>query len=223
MASATPPPMQKRSTAAMVICSRRSQAAQRSGPTFSAWRRSSSVMGRVGAVERSFRSAPAENAPAPVSTTTEQSTSAARWPATAVSSRIAAVDKAFTPSPRSKVTETTRPARSRVRKSPNRSRSDVPEAAAKPAQAAKREEQKARERVQEHVPDEGERARTREEAAERAREMAEDRGQGERISQEMQERREERKQIQEEYRETVGDGPQAKKKPWWKFWERDDA
>jgi hypothetical protein len=97
------------------------------------------------------------------------------------------------------------------------------EAEAKPAPTAKRDGQKARERVQEHVPDEGERARTREEAAERAREMAEDRGQGERISQEMQERREERKQIQEEYRETVGDGPQAKKKPWWRFWERDDA
>ncbi|MEZ5559383.1 MAG: hypothetical protein R3E86_12685 [Pseudomonadales bacterium] len=87
------------------------------------------------------------------------------------------------------------------------------------AQKTVREEAETREREAKNAPADGEMTRT--EAEERAREMRE--GAGSEQSQQMQERKEERKEIQEQYREQQksGEGEPAKKKPWWKFWQRE--
>ncbi|MEQ8484418.1 MAG: hypothetical protein RIB46_08635 [Pseudomonadales bacterium] len=63
------------------------------------------------------------------------------------------------------------------------------------------------------------------EATERARELKEDKARGEATSTEMQTRREERKVIQETYRDgqEPDSNPPKGKKPWWKFWGSDDA
>lgn len=59
----------------------------------------------------------------------------------------------------------------------------------------------------------------------REREIKEDKAQGEATSAEMQARRDERKAIKESYREgrEAGEAPAKGKKPWWKFWESDEA
>src|SRR6478609_2010428 len=109
-ASATPPPTQKPSMAAIVICSISCQAWVRRGPSLRCRRsvpRSMSLRERPSA---SLRSKPALNAPAlPVSTTTEVAESSSKLRAAAVSWRSASGDNALMPSPRSNRTTAIRP------------------------------------------------------------------------------------------------------------------
>lgn len=82
-----------------------------------------------------------------------------------------------------------------------------------------RKETKTREREMKNAPDKGERSTNREEVNTRTMEDGE-KGKGAATSQEMQQRREERKQIQQDYKEgrKSGEIEQTSKKPWWKFW-----
>ncbi len=99
-------------------------------------------------------------------------------------------------------------------------------ASAQQSQDKLRTETKAREREMKGAPDQGERRTNREEVNERTRAMEDgDRGKGAETSQEMQQRRDERKQIQQEYKEgrKSGEVEKAQKKPWWKFWGEEEA
>jgi len=74
-----------------------------------------------------------------------------------------------------------------------------------------------REKAREHAADKAGRA----ERAQRKEKSAGNKGS--KTSKEMQARRDERKQIQNEYRESDPDDRPTGKKPWWKFWASDDA
>src|SRR5581483_1789656 len=109
-ASATPPPMQNPSMAAIVTCSISCQARVSRGPSFRCRRKLPISMLRRERPSGSFRSKPALNAFAlPVSTTTDVSASSSNDRAAAVSWRNASGDSALMPSPRSNRTTAMRP------------------------------------------------------------------------------------------------------------------
>src|SRR5947209_3112294 len=109
-ASATPPPIQKPSMAAMVICSISCQARESRGPSLRCRRKAPISMVFRERPSASLRSKPSETGFAlPVSTTTEVAPSSSKLRAALVSCRTASGDNALMPSPRSKRTTAIRP------------------------------------------------------------------------------------------------------------------
>ena len=109
-ASATPPPMQKPSIAAIVTCSISCQARDKRGPSFRWRRRLPRSMVWRERPSGSFKSKPALNALAlPARTTADVSPSSSKLRAAEVSWRIASGDSALMPSPRSNCTKAMRP------------------------------------------------------------------------------------------------------------------
>lgn len=88
--------------------------------------------------------------------------------------------------------------------------------AANKSSSMKRDAAKEGKTVRKQAMDTAERKQAKEKS-ERAAE-----GKGPETAREMQARRDERKQIQEEYRESSEQGPRPGKKPWWKFWASSD-